>query len=971
MRPPMQQPASRILGPGERIGVYVLHEVIGQGAMGVVYRAHDPRLDRAIALKVVNPTYAEAEARARLLEEARALARLSHPNVVSIFDAGVEDERVYLAMELVEGTDVAAWLRSKEPAWREVLDVFLGAAAGLRAAHAAGIVHRDFKPSNVLLGRDGRARVVDFGIARALTPAEPTSEEGILSADVSNGTEPQQLTRDGMVMGTPAFMAPEQHYGHPVTPAADQFAFCVSLYQGLYGRLPFTGRAWELVAAKRRPLSRPADDCDVPGALFEIVARGLHHDPQRRFASMGELAGELRRVRPRTRRWLVPAIAGVAAITLPLALSGSSPCRAKDRTSGAWSPAVGAEIERAFEATDQAYASDAWRRTETALDGYFGRWRSTYDAACRSGEREDDGELDHTMACLDARLRDAEALVEVLRDPDAATVRSAVEAARSLAPPEACSDPALWLSAEPIPVDAALREPVQAIRDELRRAATLERAGRYPEGVAIAGEAVAEAERTGFAAVQAEAWEQLASLQDEGGSRDLALQNFERAYYVAAEIGHDIVATKAALGLAWVHGERRYEFAPAHRWAELARASLERAGGDRLLSARLHNTLGALASSEGRRDEALVHYARVLELVDEHDPLRLAAMANSGNVHSLRDDETAALEAYAAALAIAERELGPDHPKTAQLHDVVGNSLRAMGRLDEAVVEHEIAVATLERAVGPEHPDLARPLTNLARTVEKVGDVRRAVDLYLRALALEEANGDETLASVTLTNIGNLLVAAGYYDAARTYLRRSLELHEKLFGPAHPEVGYPLVGLGTLAEELGLHDEALVHYERALAASRARPDLAARIGPIALDHIASVLERRGQLTDALERYREALAGFEVVSGEASVDVAVVLVNMSETLLLLQRNDEARRAAERAMSILGDDGGWADLRGEAELTLAEALWSEEEQRPRALRLARRAVDDFQSAGDLAAADAARARAWLVEHDPNAP
>ncbi|HET6585525.1 MAG TPA: serine/threonine-protein kinase, partial [Nannocystaceae bacterium] len=225
--------------PGARVGRYVLLERIGMGGMGIVYAAFDPELDRRVALKLLRGSAGEARADLRLLREARALAKLTHPNVVPVFDVGSAAGRPYVAMEFVEGQTLTRWLAARPRSQAEILRVFGEAGRGLAAAHAIGIVHRDFKPDNVLLGGsgdDGRVpaivRVGDFGLARPVTATSSrTSADAIaLPSDADEPLDASPLTRVGLVLGTPSYMAPEQHRGEDATPATDQYALCVSLY---------------------------------------------------------------------------------------------------------------------------------------------------------------------------------------------------------------------------------------------------------------------------------------------------------------------------------------------------------------------------------------------------------------------------------------------------------------------------------------------------------------------------------------------------------------------------------------------------------------------------------------------------------------------------------------------------------------------------------------------------------------------
>ena len=289
------------LSPGYAIGRYVVRELLGVGGMGEVYVAHDPDLGREVAIKLVAPALGDSDAReifeARFRREARALARVAHPNVVAVHDVGRVEDRMFIAMELVEGETIAAWCRSERRTARAILEHFVAAGRGLAAAHAAGIVHRDVKPGNMMLGKDGRVRVVDFGLARA------PHEDG-------------DLTLAGAVLGTPQYMAPEQHRGDDADARTDQFAFCVALYWALFGRYPFEG-ATPAALARAVMLGEPREPprrADVSRRIRRALRRGMSGARGARFATLDELLAELAPEPARRRAWAVPAIgAGLAA----------------------------------------------------------------------------------------------------------------------------------------------------------------------------------------------------------------------------------------------------------------------------------------------------------------------------------------------------------------------------------------------------------------------------------------------------------------------------------------------------------------------------------------------------------------------------------------------------------------------------------------------------------------------------------
>jgi hypothetical protein len=441
--------ASADPSPGTRVGRYVLLERLGAGAMGVVFAAHDPELDRKVAVKVLRggadePPPDDADTRdapaaptrsiGLLMREAQAMARLAHPNVVAVHDVGWFGDRVFLAMEFVDGQTLAQWLAAERRPLREVIAMFVAAGHGLAAAHAAGLVHRDFKPENVLIGKDGRVRVTDFGLAhRAELPLEPAA--AIEAAD------PRRTAR--MLAGTPFYMAPEQLTRDRVDARTDQFSFCVALYAALTGKHPFpaSGRAQGL------PAARPGDA--VPSWLWRALRPGLAVDRELRYPAMAPLLARLARG-PRRRAWIaagaaVAAIAGIAAVAWRgSALDAAGPgCEgAEHLLAGIWDRARARTVEDAFRATGHAEAATAFASASLLLDQYAGLWTAMRTGACQralSGSQSQAG-LRLRVACLDARLAELGLLTERLAAADAKLVEGAVLAVEGLGTLDICTD---------------------------------------------------------------------------------------------------------------------------------------------------------------------------------------------------------------------------------------------------------------------------------------------------------------------------------------------------------------------------------------------------------------------------------------------------------------------------------------------------------------------------------------------------
>ena len=323
------QPEEEELAQGDFVGRYSVLSCLGRGGMGVVYKAYDPKLDRNVALKLLRRSTSSVTADFRLLREAKTLAQLKHPNVVTVYDADLSNHGVFIAMELLSGKSVNEWLEARRRSVREILDVFLAAGRGLLAAHEAGIVHRDFKPGNVMVEDDGSVRVLDFGLAHLMdegpagmlrvTGSEPVATSGRKAdeppAELRRISREVYATEAGLVIGTPAYMAPEQIVGDRGDHRSEQFSFAMSLYVAIYDRTPLAGETYEerrenIVRGLRvseRDLERSSSGEVVPARVRRAILRGLSAEPGDRFASMTELLAELEEP-PRRGRWV--AIAG-------------------------------------------------------------------------------------------------------------------------------------------------------------------------------------------------------------------------------------------------------------------------------------------------------------------------------------------------------------------------------------------------------------------------------------------------------------------------------------------------------------------------------------------------------------------------------------------------------------------------------------------------------------------------------------
>src|SRR5262245_22492006 len=362
------------LAPGDQVGRYVIDKRLAAGGMGIVYLADDPELKRKVVLKLLRPELVgRGTDPARMLREAQAMAQVSHSNVVPIYDVGLHDEQVFLAMEYIAGVDLAAWLQ-RAHSQRAILDVFVAAGRGLAAAHRAGLVHRDFKPQNVLIGERGEVKVTDFGVARAeLAPA----------ANGLPALEPS-LTQTGALVGTPAYMAPEQILCDEVDARTDQFSFCIALYEALYKERPFSGHTaaelFDSTVEGKLPESF-ATKRGVPRPVREAIRRGLQVEPARRHASMDALVA---RIAPGSRRPIALAACAACAILTAAGVAAyavHSPaeptCSVDAPPPGLWPAARRLKIARGIGESVAA-----------RVDSWLASWNTTAAAVCADSRAE-------------------------------------------------------------------------------------------------------------------------------------------------------------------------------------------------------------------------------------------------------------------------------------------------------------------------------------------------------------------------------------------------------------------------------------------------------------------------------------------------------------------------------------------------------------------------------------------------------
>jgi tetratricopeptide (TPR) repeat protein len=752
--------------------------------MGEVYAAYDPELDRKVALKILHAVRDRADERnrSRLLREAKAIAKLRHPNVIVVHDAGSIGGRVFLTMEYVDGQTLAAWLAERPRSWREIVEVFGAAARGLGAAHAAGIAHRDFKPQNVMVDSGGGVRVTDFGLAREIGAPEsavttPADSSDVEPSGIAMEAHVLPLTRTGELIGTPLYMSPEGFKTRRTDARSDQFSFCVALYRALYGSHPFADNDLrDLVAAVTagRVLPAPPKSA-VPVWLRRALVRGLSVDPAARWPSMEALTTALLRDPARhRRRWLAggalaaAVVVAIAAARRPAA--GESICRrGPERLVGVWEPdgrGTGTPTRRAatraaFIATGVADAAGIWTRAAATLDRYTDGWLRMYQETCTAtherGEQSVEA-LDLRMACLNERLGRVKGLTDVFAEANATVVESAAAATGALPTLDRCADVALLRAVVPPPEDPAARARVDGLRRDLARLAALQDSGRC-DITRTAGKAlIADAERVGYLPLQAEIL--FAFSRSPCLAFDENLENCRKAALAALSSHHEEVAIQAASCVAITRVEMKSDIGLARDWIDLATALTQRLTGS-------HPMLEALR---------LVALARV----DEKE----------GNT-------AGALDAMERASALIEKTQGTDSSNYAKSLNAFGVVLFDLGRFEDAARNYERAADVALKVGGPNNPTASLCLVNAGEALNALGRYPDAQAAVERALDIHRRVGTSPyLKAYALTILGQATIAQSRPREAADELQEALDL----FGD--DSTVYPDTARFTLARAL-------------------------------------------------------------------------------------------------------------------------------------------------------------------------
>jgi len=888
-------PVSRLLpesgpnGAPSKVGRYVVLDVLGMGGMGVVCTAYDPKLDRKVALKLLRRRVGRharsSTGRARLVREAQALAKLSHPNIVTVHDVDTTpDGRIYMAMEFVRGPTITQWLAKEKPRWRRIVEVFEQAGRGLAAAHEANITHRDFKPANVLIGEDGRVKVLDFGLAKSETASistdsddnraeQPGESEDIMQVVQSTGD--MKLTMAGRIVGTPAYMAPEQRRGRPTGPATDQFGFAVSLYEALYGRLPFRSESHSRDAARGRVIEPPSDS-EVPSWVFRAIKRALAPEPADRYPVMADFLAALNADPAKRRRKLALGAGGGVLLGTAIAFAAMAQgpedalCEgAGERLANVWNPERRDVVGGSLRGTATAYAAYTADRVLAGIDAYGASWveaRTTVCEATRVHGEQSEATLDVRMRCLDERLGELRALVDVLSDADGEVVEQAVSAVASLGTPSAC------ITAEPraadeLPQDLEARRSVLSARSRIDDAEALRRAGRYPAAEDVARDAIALADKTKHIPTIARATYVQGRVLRALGDYDAAGERFRQAAQDAARAGDAALEARAFVAYVGVAGVHEKQPQHARGLALGARTALLRAGSPAELESQLDLQLGASALEAHEIPDAVEFLQRALEAGERAYPpgdVRFADLqVNLGIALAQRGDVVEAEGLLRRALALRESEQGPMHPDVAMVAHNLANVLASKpSGLAEAIEMIDRAMTIRRTVLGADSKVVGDLWMTKARLHKQSGSADRALREYERASDIYRKAGAQVDLGDALNNLSTIHLANRDLEDARRDANEAMTMFNGTSTRALQGRARATLRLCIASRKLGPDatapgDGAVEHCTDAVARLKDAGVTAPEIYR-ATKELALALEARGDLEGAKRAARDAL-----------------------------------------------------------------------------------------------------------------
>ncbi len=903
------------IGASGTIGRLVLGETLGTGAFGLVVSAFDPQLKRKLAVKILKPEVFDSsggeDAQKRLMREARAMAKISHPNVVTVHDIGTVNGQIYVAMEFVEGSNLQHWLDSEERDRQSIVDKFVLAGRGLAAAHREGLVHRDFKPDNVLVGKRGEVCVADFGLVSIGKRGEPKSSEFVVGHVAS---EEMDLTQVGMLMGTALFMAPEQHQGKEVTAASDQFSFCASLYRALAGHQPFAGTTYKRLRSNvlRGKLDPFPKGKGVPRWVQKHLVKGLSTRAEDRHASMAALLAHLlddpvKRRRKRLRFFAGPLL-GIAVAGGLYWGQQEKADRCGDIDSyldGIWDTATKEHLARVFK---KAGRESAFTIYSGAMTRHSNVWVSHRRQVCETAGSTSSfnvREFESDMACLDQRLQYLKQLnTKLLTTTEGLVLDGGLKAIVTLGPLSACTARGEGANLVALPTGRRAREEIKTLGTAVDNARALFDLGEMKEAETLLLQAM-EVAKVQYPPVLAKVNLLIGKTKSAQGELESAEAYLSKSVEQGTRSGDDFGVANAWLELQFIEGMLRENYKKSHEMARMAELSMVRGQANEGTLGMLKTARAQILTREGKTKEAIALLESILPLYIAQDPGPglITTLTALGAALEQEGDFAKAVENYRLAQAHVESLFGKTHPENIYIlnnlsvalknsGDIRGarealeqslqlsestygesnqsvvyvltnlvNIYRREGDLEKAQSTAERTIVLAKETLGAEHPQVTKLLTNLAIVLVMRKQLREATLLFLDVLARNQKQfpGDTPQVASALNNVGEALVAEEKFLEALGYLDKAKAMKESVYGEDHIKVSSTYAILGKVHHALHHREEAVGYYRRAL---RIYEKVAGTSHPRTLalmTELAALYEERGDANAALPLLEKAVA----------------------------------------------------------------------------------------------------------------
>ncbi|MBL4636680.1 MAG: serine/threonine protein kinase, partial [Kofleriaceae bacterium] len=771
------------------LGRFLVLDRLGAGASGVVYSAYDPQLDRKVAIKLLRLGGEHAQQRARLAREAKAMARVHSDNVVSVYEQGTTNtQQLFVVMQLVDGTTLSEYLVKEKPGVDKIIEVLLAAGDGLAEAHKVSLVHRDFKPDNVLIDKEGRVRVADFGLAQNCS--QDAEHRGL------TGTESLALTQTGAMVGTPDYMAPEVLQGGSADMHSDQYSYAVTLYHSLCGRLPHSATTIpELLKSVGTipPLVPPTGA--MPGWLWRIVQRALSTKPEERYPSVEALLRDIRKRLARRRTGplyvggaLICIVAGVMLFRVGSDKTTEVCTGAQVEFEATWNTATEFSLKQALSPAGKPRHQETFERAQTLFDEYREEWTETHRHVCMATQRGEQNTttLSMRMRCLDRRRSEVGALLEVLSQPESMLSDKAVRAITELTPSTVCNNVERLQQSSTIPEDPRDARSLEKLEKQLDVAIQLRIVGQYEKGLNAALEVMTAAEALKYEPFVSEARVVYGDLQVRMGAYEKAAASLRLAFSEGLGSGNDRAATQAAIRSIGLTGFRLRQATEAKRWGWLAGTMLARLGEDLRLEAMLASNLGNVAFANQNYVLASDYFRQAVDTyIQAHDENHLTvgyARTNLGATERLQGNFDEATKQLLMAVSNIEMNLGTEHPDLGRVYNSIGNLY--LGRKDYKQSEkfHRKALLLKEKSLGAGHTSIAHSCNNLADVLIEQGKYQEAKALFERAYSIWSDNHGEQhrLVSLAQRGIAQCMLALGDSAGASGILEEVLSTQVKL-----------------------------------------------------------------------------------------------------------------------------------------------------------------------------------------------